>query len=322
MRVTSLILAAGHGTRMKSDLPKVLHSLAGKPLVLHALDSAAQVSPEKPAVIIGHGADAVRQTVGDRARCVVQEPQLGTGHAVQQAEALLKGQTDLVLVVTADMPLLTAESLRTVVQTQIDNPGPITMATILADDPRGFGRVVRGSKGEVLAIVEEAQATAEQRAIKELNASVYCFRSDWLWDALRRVQLSPKGEYYLTDTVEIAVRDGLEVRAVVLTDAQEALGINTRVHLAEAETVLRARINRTWMLAGVTLVDPSATYIEPGVTIGADTIIHPNTTLRGNTTIGRGCVIGPNVVIESSLVEDGAQVKPFVHLLPGSTVKQ
>lgn len=320
MRITSIILAAGHGTRMKSDLPKVLHHLAGKPLVLHALDTAAKVSGEKPVVIIGHGADAVRHTVGDRARCVVQEPQLGTGHAVQQAETLLKGQTDLIVVSTADMPLLTADSLHQVVQAQMENPGPITMATIVAEDPRGFGRVVRGEKGEVLAIVEEAQSTPEQRAIKELNASVYCFRAEWLWNALQRVQLSPKGEYYLTDTVEIAVKDGLEVRAIILEDPLEAMGINTRVHLAEAEAVFRERINRAWMLAGVTLVDPATTYIESGVTIGMDTLLYPNTTLRGTTRIGSHCVIGPDVVIESSVVGNGVQIQPFTHLQPGSTV--
>jgi len=334
MRTTAVILAAGQGTRMKSNLPKVLHPLAGRPMVLHAIDLARAVSPEKPVLVVGHGAGQVQAIVGDEAHFVLQEPQLGTGHAVQQAESLLRFQTDLVLVFYADMPLLRPETLRALVETQMSNPGPLTMLTVLADDPRGFGRILRNSNGSVVAIIEEAQATPEQKAIRELNAGAYCFRADWLWEALKRVPLSPKGEYYLTDTVGLAAADGLDVCALTLEDSQEAIGINTRLHLAEAEAILRRRINERHMLSGVTIIDPLSTYIEAEVQIGRDTVIWPNTYLQGKTVIGESCVIGPNSIVrdthigntckvlmsvlEGALVEDEVEMGPFARLRKGA----
>ncbi|OGO35701.1 MAG: UDP-N-acetylglucosamine diphosphorylase/glucosamine-1-phosphate N-acetyltransferase [Chloroflexi bacterium RBG_16_57_11] len=334
MNIRSVILAAGQGTRMKSRLPKVLHPLLGRPMLQYALDIAAAVCQEQPVVIIGHGAQQIEQAFNDKARLVLQEPQLGTGHAVQQAEALLRDEADNIVVTYADMPLLTAETLLRVVRSQEAHSGPMTMLTMLVDDPRGFGRVVRDQQAQVTAIVEEAQATPEQQAIRELNVGVYCFAAKWLWDALRRIPLSPKGEYYLTDLVAIAVEDGLSVRAELLDNPEEGIGINTRYHLAEAMAIMRQRINQRWMLDGVTLVDPATTYIEPGVTIGMDTVIWPNTHLLGDTTIGEGCVVGPNTVLQDSLVgnhclmvasvlegarlEDQVQVGPYCHLRTGA----
>ena len=211
---------------------------------------------------------------------------MGTGHAVQKAEAGLRGKTDLVLVTYADMPLLRSETLTALVETQKKNPGPITMLTVIAADPRGFGRIVRNPVGEVQAIVEEAAATPEQLSIQELNVGAYCFSADWLWAALDQIPLSKKGEYYLTDTVGLAVKAGLPVQALVCSDLTEIIGINTRVHLSEAEAAMRMRINTAHMLAGVTIMDPAVTYIEAGVTIGRDTVIWPNTYLRGKTSIG------------------------------------
>jgi bifunctional UDP-N-acetylglucosamine pyrophosphorylase / glucosamine-1-phosphate N-acetyltransferase len=308
MRIGAVILAAGQGTRMRSNLPKVLHPLLGKPMLKYVLDAACQVTGAQPVVVVGHGGDEVRRVFQSQAQFVVQEPQLGTGHAVQQAEALLRDQLDLVLVTYGDMPLLTVETLQRVVDAQMAHGGPMTMLTLLADDPRGFGRVVRTASGQVTAIVEEAQATVEQQAIRELNASVYCFAADWLWQALERIQLSPKGEYYLTDLVGIATAEGGFVQALVLDEANQGIGINTRVHLAEAEAILRRRVNQRWMLAGVTMIDPQSTYIEPDVTIGADTMIWPNTILRGSTVIGSGCELGPNSVISNSQVGDHCKV--------------
>ncbi len=338
MRIRSVILAAGQGTRMRSKLAKVLHPLLGRPMLQYALEAAQQVSGAKPIVVVGRDAEAVQQTFGRAADFVLQEAQLGTGHAVMQAEPLLRGQSDWVLVSYADMPLLTVETLRKIVHIQQAHSGPITMLSLMADDPRGFGRVVRDADGRVQGIVEEAQATTEQLGIHELNAGLYCFAADWLWEALQRIQISPKGEYYLTDLVEIAIKDGLSVQAHILEDAEEGIGVNNRIHLAEAEAILRKRINRKWMLEGVTLVDPATTYIEPGVTIGQDTVIWPNTYLQGSTKIGAACSVGPNTlirnsvvgdqstvlasVLEEAIVEDHVEIGPFSHLRSGAHLAQ
>jgi bifunctional UDP-N-acetylglucosamine pyrophosphorylase / glucosamine-1-phosphate N-acetyltransferase len=247
---------------MKSSTPKVLHKIAGKPLVLHALDTAREVSSSKPVLVIGYAGEAVRQAVGDQADYAVQEPQLGTGHAVMQAAGLLEGKSEHILVTYADMPLLTANTLKKMAEAHLASRAAVTMLSIQADNPRGFGRVIRDRDGKVQAIVEEAQASSEQLAVKELNSGVFCFKADWLWGALRRIPLSSKGEYYLTDLVEIARADQLVVEALKLEDSREAIGINNRIHLAEAEKILRERINQHWMLEGVTLIDPAATYIE------------------------------------------------------------
>jgi bifunctional UDP-N-acetylglucosamine pyrophosphorylase/glucosamine-1-phosphate N-acetyltransferase len=212
------------------------------------------------------------------------------------------------------------------------------MLSVVAEDPRGFGRVLRDEDGEIKAIIEESHATPEQLEIRELNTGVYCFSARWLWDALRRVELSPKGEYYLTDLVHIAVSDGSSVQALEVDDPSEMIGINTRVHLAEASAKMRQRINHRWMLAGVTMIDPATTYIEPGVTIGQDTVIWPNTFLRGGTQVGESCSLGPNTVIldtqlghrvkvmasvvENAIVEEDVDIGPFGHLRKGAHLAQ
>ncbi len=335
MKITAILLAAGQGTRMKSSLPKVLHPVAGKPLIWHAMEAIRQSTTEKPIVVVGHGAGEVIDYLGDSAQTVLQEPQLGTGHAVMQAEALLKDKTDLVIVCYSDMPLLRGETLKKLVETQKNNKGPISMLTVVADDPRGFGRIIRKLDGTVEAIVEEYVATPEQLQVKELNVGGYCFDANWLWDALHRIPKNPKkGEYYLTDTVEIAAKDGLSVQATVMDDVEETIGINTRVHLSEVETAMRRRINQEHMLNGVTMVDPSSTYIEIGVKIGRDTVIMPNTFIHGKTDIGEGNVIGPNTIIhdskignhckvlasvmESALLEDNVDMGPFARLRKGA----
>jgi bifunctional UDP-N-acetylglucosamine pyrophosphorylase/glucosamine-1-phosphate N-acetyltransferase len=309
MKVAAILLAAGQGTRMKSDHPKVLHTLCGKPMLWHVLEAVKGVATEKPVVIVGHGAEQVKTFVGETADCVLQEPQLGTAHALMQAEPLLKGRSDHVIVVYADMPLLRGETLKQLVDAQQGNSGPFSLLTVMADDPRGFGRIVRGPDGKVQAIVEEAVATPAQLNIHELNAGVYCFEAEWLWKALHRIQKNPqKGEYYLTDVVELAVKDKLTVQAVTHDDLTDTIGINTRVHLAEAEAVMRGRINRAHMLNGVSMTDPNSTYIEAGVTIGPDTLLTPNTYLHGKTVIGSGNVIGPNTIIRDSKIGNGCKV--------------
>lgn len=320
MKITAVLLAAGQGTRMKSALPKMLHPICGQPMLFHALNTVRAVSNETPVVVIGHGAEMVRAAVGAAARCVVQEQQLGTGHAVLQAESVLKGQPGLVLVTYGDMPLLRAETLQKLVDSQKENSGPLSLLTVVHDNPRGFGRIVRKPNGGVTAIVEEHQASEEQLALKELNVGAYCFDADWLWQALHRIQLSPKGEYYLTDTVELAVRDNLPVQAIVMDDFGETIGVNTRVHLAEAEAAMRSRINEAHMLAGVSFIDPGSTYIEAGVRIGQDTVLWPNTYLTGSTSIGQGCQIGPNTHMRDTLVGNGSKV--FMSVTEGAVLEE
>lgn len=335
MKITAILLAAGQGTRMKSSLPKVLHPVAGKPMLWHALRAIQQSTTEKPVVVVGHGADKVTAWLGESAQTVLQEPQLGTGHAVMQAESMLKGRTDLVVVCYADMPLLRGETLQQLVETQKKNSGPISMLTVVADDPRGFGRIIRKSDGSVEAIVEEYVATPEQLQVKELNVGGYCFDANWLWDALQRIPKNPKkGEYYLTDTIELATKDGLPVQATVMDNLEETIGVNTRIHLAEVEAAMRRRINEGHMLNGVTMIDPASTYIEADVTIGKDTTLMPNTYLHGKTEIGEGNFIGPNTIIrdtkignrckilasvlEGAVLEDDVDMGPFARLRKGA----
>ncbi len=334
MKLATLILAAGQGTRMKSRIPKVLHPLLGKPLVMWAVETARALTNTPPVLVVGYGSEAVRQAVGEQAIFVEQTEQRGTGHAVLQAREALQGQSDLVLVTYADMPLLTTETLRDLVNRQTQNRGPITLLTVINENPRGFGRIVRDDTDAIRAIVEENTASPEQLAITELNVGVYCFQADWLWSHVTHIPLSlPKQEYYLTDLIGMAVDEGERVAAIVVHDRLEAMGINTRVHLAEAERELRRRINERWMLDGVTIVDPATTYIEGEVTIGQDTVIWPNTHIRGKTSIGEACVIGPNTIIEhceignhcrvqasvleQAVMEDDADIGPFGHLRQG-----
>ena len=338
MRVTAVLLAAGQGTRMKSDLPKVLHPLCGKPMIWHVLRALKSAATEKPVVVVGYGADQVKQYLGDSAECVLQEPQLGTGHAVMQAESLLRDNTDYVIVAYADMPLLRGEAFNRLLESQRHNSGPLSLVTAIADDPRGFGRIVRKPNGTVEAIVEEYVATHEQRKIKELNVGAYCFKAEWLWDALHRIQKNPrKGEYYLTDIVEIAVKEKLPVQPVLQHNLVEIIGINTRVHLSEAEAAMRVRINREHMLDGVSMTNPASAYIEAGVKIGRDTVILPNTHIQGETEIGEANVIGPNTIIrdskigngckilasvvEGAVIEDDVDMGPFARLRKGAHLK-
>jgi bifunctional UDP-N-acetylglucosamine pyrophosphorylase/glucosamine-1-phosphate N-acetyltransferase len=331
-----VILAAGKGTRMRSDLPKPLHSLMGKPIIHYVLESAASLVINDPVVVLGYGAEQICQALGENLRYVDQGELLGTGHAVRQAESLLKGQSDLVLVTYVDMPLVRTRTLQQLIDTQKSNSGPMTLLTVHEENPRGFGRVIRNSDGKIKAIVEEADASAEQLEVTELNAGMYCFNADWLWANLEKLKLSPKGEYYLTDLVALAKNQDQDIEAVPAEDPEELIGINTQVHLAEAGKILRRRINEELMLSGVSLIDPDSAYIEPDVKIGQDTVILPNTFLQGETSIGKNCLIGPDTrifksqigdfceiefsVIEESKVENGVDIGPFSHLRKGTHI--
>jgi bifunctional UDP-N-acetylglucosamine pyrophosphorylase/glucosamine-1-phosphate N-acetyltransferase len=332
MSLSIVILAAGQGTRMKSQLPKVLHPLAGRPMVKYVLDVATQLEPTSLALVVGYGAQQLRQILGDEILCVEQLEQLGTGHAVLQARELLAGQAETVLVLYGDTPLITRQTLEAMLAHHIENEAAITLLTFRTDDPTGYGRILRDGTGGVTGIVEHKEATPEQREIKEVNSGILCFRDAWLWPHLERLQ--PKhGEYYLTDLVELAVAKGEPVAAQA-ADATEVMGLDDRIKLAKAEALMRQRINEGWMLAGVTLLDPALIYVEASVEVGQDTVIYPNTYLQGATTIGHNCRIGPNTIIrdstvgnrcvieasvlEGATVEDDVEIGPFARLRKGA----
>lgn len=333
--IAAVILAAGQGTRMKSKRAKVLHPVAGKPMVEYGVDTAAAAGVSKKVLVIGHQGDQVRAAMGDRVLFAEQLEQRGTGDAVKCAASGLRGQAAHVLVFYADMPLLKSETLRAVIDRHLDTNATLTLLTLMADDAMGFGRVVRDENGKPLRIVEEVEATPQESAIRELNPGVYCFQADWLWQNLERLNPSPKKrEYYLTDLLEIAVKERVRVETETIRDVSQAIGINTRAQLAQAEHLMRERIRALSMAGGVTLIDPATTYIDANVVIGQDTVILPNTHLQGTTRIGEDCHIGPNAiirdskigdsclvgpsVIEDSTLEDQVDIGPFCHLRPNS----
>jgi bifunctional UDP-N-acetylglucosamine pyrophosphorylase / glucosamine-1-phosphate N-acetyltransferase len=338
VRIVNVILAAGYGTRMKSEIPKVLHSLLGRPLVARAVDTGRAATDAKPVLVVGHGRELIQQLIGDQADYAIQEDLLGTGHAVQQAAPLLRDQGGAVLVTYADMPLLRDETLQQLIAQFVDahRQDPrvaVAMLSITRSDSQGFGRILRDNQGSVMAIVEEADCTPEQRVIEELNPGVYCFDGAWLWDNLGAIPESSKGEYYLTDMVGIAVAQGRKV-VTLPAPVDEVDGINTRLHLAHATAVLRQRVLERHMLAGVTIVDPATTYIEEDVEIEPDAIIMPGCILQGQSRIGAHSTIGPYTqlvdsvigrycrvtfsVIEEAIMGDQGQIGPFGHLRPGA----
>lgn len=340
MTTASIILAAGHGKRMKSALPKVLHPLLGEPLILHAMAPIAHLSDLPPVVVVGHGAEEVTKVISEamrgRVEFALQAEQLGTGHAVSQTRALLLGKASLITVTFGDMPFLTEQTISRVIELHKGSAAVLTLASVVGDVPRGFGRVIRDEQGKVKEIVEEAVATPEQLKVREYNISAWCFDADWLWESLPKIQVSAKGEFYLTDLVAIAAAEGRTVEALQLEDPTEGLGINTRVDLADCEAAMRQRVNRHWMLEGVTILDSATTVVESSVTIGADTILHGGTALRGKTSIGQNCEIGPDTTLFNTSVGDesvisysvaegatiGSHVSmgPFCHLRKGAVL--
>ncbi len=335
MTLAAVVLAAGQGTRMKSNLPKVLHPVAGKPMIRYALDAARALGCQETVVVVGHGAEAVREAVGEGVTFVEQREQRGTGHAVLMARDVLRDKADDVVVTYGDMPLLETAMLAELADLHGVSGATITMLTVRSDDTMGFGRILRTANGRILGIVEESDATAEQRAIHELNCGVYCFDAAWLWEHLDRLEPNgAKREYYLTDLVAMAVRQDRRIEAVTTADVSQIIGINTRVHLANAERIMRARINERLMDSGVTLIDPATTYVDADVQVGIDTVVEPGSHLRGHTRIGANCRIGPNAmitdaviadhcrvissVVRDSTLEEQVSVGPFADIRPGT----
>lgn len=309
----TIILAAGKGTRMKSKLYKVLHPVAGKPMVEHIIERVIETKPSEIVTVVGHGAEKVKEQLGDRTEYVVQEEQLGTGHAVMQAAEFLKGKKGTTLVISGDTPLLTSQTIDHLFDYHQGKKASATILTAHADDPTSYGRIIRDHVGIVEKIVEQKDATPEEIRIQEINTGTYCFDNEALFDALEKIGTNnAQGEYYLTDIIEILKADGKTVAAYQTEDFEESIGVNDRLALAEANRIMRRRINQMHMVNGVSFIDPATTYIDAGVEIGSDTIIEAGVQIQGKTVIGSDVVIGAHSKIVDSIIEDNVEIKQSV----------
>lgn len=335
----AVILAAGQGTRMKSKLYKVLHPVCGKPMVDHVLTQIEKNQMDQIVTIIGHGAEMVKETLKERTEYAVQSKQLGTGHAVLQAESLLGDKDGMTLIACGDTPLFTAATFAELFEYHQSQGAAATVLTANADDPFGYGRIIRNDLGIVERIVEQKDATKEEAAVTEINTGVYCFNNRELFQALHQITNdNAQGEYYLTDVMEVLKKDGKVVAAYQMGNFEESMGVNDRIALSQAGKVMQKRINRTHMANGVTLVDPENTYIDVDVEIGADTVIEPGVQLKGSTKIGADCligahseikdsVVGDNVTVTSSVLENAVMhsntdIGPYSHLRPQAEICQ
>jgi len=310
--IAAVILAAGKGTRMKSGLVKVLHPLAGRPMIAWPVEAARAAGAAPMVLVVGHQAEAVRDSFRDAAdvRTALQEEQLGTGHAVACCREALAGFSGTVLILCGDTPLLRTETLSGLIGFHRANKAAVTVLTAMMEEPSGYGRVLRDDAGRVLAIVEEKDATPEERQVREINSGIYCMEADFLFANIGEIgSNNAQNEFYLTDLLAIARRKELACLAMSTDDSAEIMGVNDRIQLAEAGRILRRRINRELMLSGVTLIDPEQTYIDHGVTIGPDTLIHPNCHIGGDTVVGGGCIIENGASIRDSRIGDNCQIK-------------
>ncbi|MEA5000612.1 MAG: bifunctional UDP-N-acetylglucosamine diphosphorylase/glucosamine-1-phosphate N-acetyltransferase GlmU [Endomicrobiaceae bacterium] len=341
--VYGVILGAGEGTRMKSCLPKVLHKVAGKELISHVIGCLNHVKMQKLFVVIGNGSELVSKHLEELNKKiniapVLQEKRLGSGHALLQVKKYAAGLKGHLIVMCGDTPLVKQTTIKQLLRYHIKNKNFATVLSGIAENPYGYGRIVRNSSGNVSCIVEEKSADAEQKLIKEINSGIYCFDLQALWQALSKVKNNnSKKEYYLTDVISILNKSGYKTDAVSLTTEEEILGINDRKQLAYAEKILRNRKLEELMAGGVTVTDPSSTYIDNDVIIGQDTVIKPNTLIEGKVKIGKNCIIGPNTCISDSLIGDNTavlysyvekadirnniKIGPFSHIRPGTVLK-
>lgn len=336
-KTAAVILAAGKGTRMNSNRPKVLHHLAGKPLVRHVVDAALNAGVSQVIMVIGHGGEEVKATLGEGFTYAWQREQLGTGHAVMQAMDHLEPDVEQVVVLSGDVPLLRDTTIQQLIDQFVKAKAKGAVLTAHVEDPAGYGRIVRDEHNLVEKIVEHGDASLEELAIQEINSGTYCFDRQTLAECLTAIKPdNVQGEYYLTDVVQVMRGRSLPVIAHPVEDFLEIMGINNRVQLAQAEKIIRKRINTQLMLSGVTMIDPDTAYIDATVEIGRDTVIYPFTILRGQTRIGQGCSIGPNVdmlhtivgdeveirqsVTEEAQIGDQAKIGPFAYLRPGTVL--
>lgn len=339
MNKYAIILAAGKGTRMKSKLPKVLHEVAGKSMLAHVLSHVSSVDTEKNIVIVGHEAERVIATLPKGTNYVKQSEQLGTGHAVKIAADLLADQEGMTLVIAGDTPLITGETLNRLFAHHKSQKATATILTAIAENPTGYGRIVRGVDHSVEKIVEQKDASESEKAIKEINTGTYVFDNKSLFMALNKITTNnAQGEYYLTDVIEIFKSMQKTVAAFSLDDFNESLGVNDRVALAQAEKIMRARINKQHMINGVTLIDPEITYIDADIEIGAETVIEGNVVIKGKTTIFNHVHItnGSRIIdseihsyteirdstVEGSRMSVGSNVGPYAHLRPETVLSE
>lgn len=335
--LVAVILAAGKGTRMRSKYPKVLHKVGGKPMLQHVIDAASVAGCDEKVVIVGHEAELVEAMVGRQGNIALQAEQLGTGHAVMQTAEALKGFTGTALILCGDTPLLEGEELKKFCEAHQASGAAATVLTAIMEDPFGYGRIVRDAKGNVQAIVEQKDATEEQKAIKEINTGIYCMECPLMFDVLATLTNdNAQGEYYLTDVLEKLNKAGQKVGGVITEDSDMVMGINSRKQLSVAESVMRQRILDKLMDSGVTIMDPASTFIEGSVKIGRDTIIYPYTWLEGSTEIGEDCEIGPNarftnvkignnnhlqfIYGHDCEVKNNVTAGPYVHLRPDTVI--
>lgn len=333
----TVVLAAGKGTRMKSVLPKVLHRVGGKSMLQHVLDAANAADSKKNVVVVGFGGEQVKAAIGEQAEFVVQEEQLGTGHAVMQASAALKNFDGTVMVLCGDTPLLKGELLAKLYKEHKEAGAKATVLTAKMPDATGYGRIIRTADGRVSKIVEQKDANPEELLVDEVNSGIYCFECAALFDALSKLNCdNAQGEYYLTDVLEILNNQNEKVWAVITDDYEQTLGINSRVQLAGAEAILRRRKAIELMEQGVTIMDPASTFIDGTVTVGKDTVIYPFTWLEGSTCVGENCEIGPNSRFTDTKIGDNVTAHfsyaheceiaddvimgPYVHLRPATKI--
>ncbi|MEC1607532.1 bifunctional UDP-N-acetylglucosamine diphosphorylase/glucosamine-1-phosphate N-acetyltransferase GlmU [Bacillus halotolerans] len=333
----AVVLAAGQGTRMKSKLYKVLHPVCGKPMVEHVVDEALKLSLTKLVTIVGHGAEEVKKQLGDKSEYALQAEQLGTAHAVKQAQPFLADEKGVTIVICGDTPLLTAETMEAMLKEHTQKEAKATILTAVAEDPTGYGRIIRGESGAVQKIVEHKDASEEERLVTEINTGTYCFDNEALFRAIDQVSNdNVQGEYYLPDVIEILKNEGETVAAYQTGNFQETLGVNDRVALSQAELFMKERINKRHMQNGVTLIDPMNTYISPEAVIGSDTVIYPGTVIKGEVQIGEDTIIGPHTeilnssigsrtvikqsVVNNSKVGNDVSIGPFAHIRPDSVI--
>ncbi|MFR2682708.1 MAG: bifunctional UDP-N-acetylglucosamine diphosphorylase/glucosamine-1-phosphate N-acetyltransferase GlmU [Clostridia bacterium] len=312
---TSVILAAGMGTRMKSKMPKVLHTVCGKPLSKWVIDASKAAGADKVCAVVGHKAETVKEVLGDVCEFALQAEQKGTGHAVMQAIDVIKNSKGEVVILSGDTPLITAETINKAIEYHKNNDNQATVITAILDDATGYGRIVRDNDGSVLKIVEQKDASEEEKKINEVNSGMYVFDAQSLVYALDKITPNnAQGEYYLTDTLEILLSAGKKIGGYAISDNDEIRGINDRVQLNEAEKIMQKRINEYHMRNGVTMRNPESVYIEDGVEIGNDTEICQNVTIKSGTKIGSDCVIGSGSMLDRAVIHDGVDVLSSVIL--------